>query len=447
MSEKTTFQELIESIAEETDSSKQFTRDFLKNFVDIVNDGLKDGEDISIAGFGKFKLRQVDERLGYNPQTEEKMTIPAHKKMVFKPYKDVRELVNAPYAHLEATLIEEDKDNEPEAEPKSQSSAKKIEEELFGITESPEKTEPVETSDTDDEKPSVATSEAFSLADDVQTDEEKEEDIVEYNEMDEELTEFMGSGEDQRDEKKPAGEASFSPTSPLGAAIDEERTSQEETVASSASVSRRKSRKRISSISVLAAAALFILLSTGGAWYFNVLPDISIQQTKPNMTASVTEVRPSVDNQSGNRQSQKVTAINQNTAGQSMGRAQSQQRRLKQLVITKGATLWSIADEQFGNPRLWPWIYNTNQSIENPDLIVAGQMLSVPPSDNPSKLSASDSVAVAKGYIATYQWYKNNNSSKAKNHLWVARQYHENIYNLAGVRINEADLNFANSTH
>ena len=107
MSEKVTFGELIESIAAETDHSKQFTHDFLKDFVDVIHGGLEEDGKVNIAGFGKFKLRHVEEREGYNPQTEEKMTIPAHNKIVFKPYKDLSELVNAPYAHMEPTLLEE----------------------------------------------------------------------------------------------------------------------------------------------------------------------------------------------------------------------------------------------------------------------------------------------------------------------------------------------------
>ncbi|MDZ7682001.1 MAG: HU family DNA-binding protein [Fodinibius sp.] len=92
MSEKVTFWELIEAIAEETDHSKQFTHNFIKDFVDVINGGLEQDGSVNIAGFGKFKLRRVDERDGYNPQTEEKITIPAHNKVVFKPYKDLREL-------------------------------------------------------------------------------------------------------------------------------------------------------------------------------------------------------------------------------------------------------------------------------------------------------------------------------------------------------------------
>ena len=85
-------------------------------------------------------------------------------------------------------------------------------------------------------------------------------------------------------------------------------------------------------------------------------------------------------------------------------------------------------------------------SLSDPDVIIAGQSLDVPlPSGPQNRLNASDSVGVAKGYLATYQWYKNNDSSNAKNHLWGAKLYHSNIQNLADIQIDKDDLSYANS--
>ena len=50
MSEKITFQELIDSIADQTNKPKQFTYDFLKDFVEIVNSGLESDGTISKHG-------------------------------------------------------------------------------------------------------------------------------------------------------------------------------------------------------------------------------------------------------------------------------------------------------------------------------------------------------------------------------------------------------------
>ncbi|MDZ7773610.1 MAG: HU family DNA-binding protein [Balneolaceae bacterium] len=119
MSEKVTFQELIDAMSEETDRSKQFTHDFMKGLVSVIHRGLEEDRKVNIAGLGKFGLREVDEREGYNPQTGEPMTIPAHNRVTFTAYKELRERVNAPYAHREPELLDDD---EPEEDTTSRQS-------------------------------------------------------------------------------------------------------------------------------------------------------------------------------------------------------------------------------------------------------------------------------------------------------------------------------------
>jgi nucleoid-associated protein YgaU len=44
-----------------------------------------------------------------------------------------------------------------------------------------------------------------------------------------------------------------------------------------------------------------------------------------------------------------------------------------------GSSLWSIVKIEYGNPNLWPTIYNANRTrIDNPDLIYPGQVLVIP---------------------------------------------------------------------
>jgi nucleoid DNA-binding protein len=113
MEDKITFEEIIASTAQQIDQSKTFTNDFLHNLLSTIKKGLLQDEKVHIAGFGKFELEQVEAREGYNPQTEKPMTIPAHKKVVFKPYKKLREAVNKPYAHLEPQLLKENDARQP----------------------------------------------------------------------------------------------------------------------------------------------------------------------------------------------------------------------------------------------------------------------------------------------------------------------------------------------
>ncbi len=71
--------QLIERIANGTDSSKSEAQKFFDQFVSTVENALKNGEEVQITGFGKFYVQQRDSREGINPQTKQKMTIPASK--------------------------------------------------------------------------------------------------------------------------------------------------------------------------------------------------------------------------------------------------------------------------------------------------------------------------------------------------------------------------------
>jgi nucleoid DNA-binding protein len=117
MSEKTTFRELIEQIAGKTENSQNFTQDFVRELVRVIESGLKENGSVSISGFGKFELRWMKEREGTNPQSGEKITIPAQSKVVFKPFKALKDDVNRPYAKMEARILDALTEGSSEDEP------------------------------------------------------------------------------------------------------------------------------------------------------------------------------------------------------------------------------------------------------------------------------------------------------------------------------------------
>jgi DNA-binding protein HU-beta len=85
--------ELIERIAEETDVTKSEAQKYLATFEEVVTNVLKSGEEIQITGFGKFYVREQKAREGRNPQTGEKMKIPAHKVPTFSAGNSLKESV------------------------------------------------------------------------------------------------------------------------------------------------------------------------------------------------------------------------------------------------------------------------------------------------------------------------------------------------------------------
>ncbi len=75
--------ELIEEIAQRTDSSKDEAQRYIETFAGTIAEALKGGEEVQITGFGKFYVRKQKAREGVNPQTKEKMRIPASKVPAF----------------------------------------------------------------------------------------------------------------------------------------------------------------------------------------------------------------------------------------------------------------------------------------------------------------------------------------------------------------------------
>ncbi|MEO8736614.1 MAG: HU family DNA-binding protein, partial [Edaphobacter sp.] len=55
---------------------------------------LKSGDKIEIRGFGSFRTRQRNSRIGRNPKTGEKVDVPAKRVPFFKPSKELRDSVN-----------------------------------------------------------------------------------------------------------------------------------------------------------------------------------------------------------------------------------------------------------------------------------------------------------------------------------------------------------------
>ena len=85
--------ELIEEIAQRTDSTKGEAQRYVESFEEVIAGALRSGEEIQITGFGKFYVREQKAREGVNPQTKEKMHIPAYKVPAFSAGKGLKEVL------------------------------------------------------------------------------------------------------------------------------------------------------------------------------------------------------------------------------------------------------------------------------------------------------------------------------------------------------------------
>jgi integration host factor beta subunit len=95
---------LIDHIAETTQSTKHDAERVVDAVLDHIIEALAKGEKVDLRGFGSFRAAAKKERQGRNPQTGETITIAPRTVAVFKPSKELAERVNqAPAASDEAS--------------------------------------------------------------------------------------------------------------------------------------------------------------------------------------------------------------------------------------------------------------------------------------------------------------------------------------------------------
>lgn len=90
-----TKKELVSAMAEKTEQTKVKTAEMLDALIEVVSETLSNGEEVAIAGLGKFEVRERAARNGRNPQTGEAITIAASKIPAFKASKALKNAVKA----------------------------------------------------------------------------------------------------------------------------------------------------------------------------------------------------------------------------------------------------------------------------------------------------------------------------------------------------------------
>ena len=75
---------LADSIYEQLDSSKTKSAQLVESLLEAIKETLENGEDILISGFGKFCVKEKNERRGRNPATGEDWAIGARRVVTFR---------------------------------------------------------------------------------------------------------------------------------------------------------------------------------------------------------------------------------------------------------------------------------------------------------------------------------------------------------------------------
>lgn len=85
---------IVEKIYEETGINRLEAKNAVEKLLEIMKDAIKKDGYLLISGFGKFEAYQKESRIGRNPQTEETITLPKRKVIVFRLSRKFRAELN-----------------------------------------------------------------------------------------------------------------------------------------------------------------------------------------------------------------------------------------------------------------------------------------------------------------------------------------------------------------
>jgi DNA-binding protein HU-beta len=86
--------DLIEGMAEDAGISKSAAKKALESFTNHIGKSLKNGDRVSLVGFGSFSVSKRAAREGRNPQTGKTIKIAAKNVVKFKAGSDLQKQVN-----------------------------------------------------------------------------------------------------------------------------------------------------------------------------------------------------------------------------------------------------------------------------------------------------------------------------------------------------------------
>jgi integration host factor subunit beta len=86
--------ELIDEVSKVVEMTRKDSETIVETIFDSIVNSLHKGEKIEIRGFGSFRTRQRQPRVGRNPKTGSRVEVPSKRIPFFKPSKELRDLVN-----------------------------------------------------------------------------------------------------------------------------------------------------------------------------------------------------------------------------------------------------------------------------------------------------------------------------------------------------------------
>jgi len=89
-----TKKEIVNSIYMQIGFSKKISENLLEDVFQILLKNIIIEKKVKIAKFGTFVLRRKNQRVGRNPKTKEEKIISERNVILFKPSKELKQLIN-----------------------------------------------------------------------------------------------------------------------------------------------------------------------------------------------------------------------------------------------------------------------------------------------------------------------------------------------------------------
>ena len=86
--------DLIEEVSGAVEMTRKESEVIVESILDSIVKALHSGDKVEIRGFGGFRTRRRQPRIGRNPKTGTRVEVPAKKILYFKPSKELKDVVN-----------------------------------------------------------------------------------------------------------------------------------------------------------------------------------------------------------------------------------------------------------------------------------------------------------------------------------------------------------------
>lgn len=402
MNSKLNMQDIVDLLVANNEISKEEAELFVVQFFSIIENGLATDELVKVKDFGSFKLTHIQARESVNVNTQEKIVIPAHRRVSFLPAPLLKDLVNKPFAHFETTPLNDgifmdgisqettsDNDNE---DLDGDDEEDNVEQQDLLIKETPinpESDEPsideplLEEENSDVQNDELSSPKAGSLS----TDEIIIEDVNHKDATPAETDQVENLSADDESEMRNTEEHESKDEIeliPQNAIIDTPIKPSHKKPKT-----KRKLRRYILRWDI--AIALFIIsaIGFGYKYYFanhnpceKGIEESEIPKPIKQVVAAPVE----------------TPLIESVVIADSIETNKPDMQPPKMVKMSPGRTLRLIALEKFGNREFWVYIYMKNKDkIQNPDVVPIGLELALPNMDEyPMDATNSDHVAKAK---------------------------------------------------